>query len=474
MNERQLKSVKWFNEPHSGPYSEPEAAPMIFETSPVVGTSLKMRLVQRPQMTTLALPRSHTWPSDLLPPHQAPFHFLPDVYSFARFMLATPAYLISDLTRDLDRLESERQTLRSINDALGVMFIDAADRKVREQMAKVAAIETPILKEEMEKAHRDQQEISEKFASRVQRMNSETIHSAGSNPEAPREFLVLRSESSVPYATQPDTSRTHPRNQPRQRRNLNPPPPSTSTYYYYQAASGLPIFLHPLDIRILLSHFHNYSSFPDTITVQVEFVSESTVNDDLRKRCKYLAHMPEGADVVFLETNLVDVVGSEGIKNFEGGLKMRTAKRREKERKEEKARIKALAEERERLEASSSGWARSEQTAVLADEHAIKEDFTALEDANLLPQPSSPSTAAIPASPTPVSGAWGMRSFASALHSSAPAPASLSSSRSTEEDEWDLDIAWHELEQRNGGAGRRKRANKLVVLGSGGGGARRR
>lgn len=160
---------------------------------------------------------------------------------------------------------------------------------------------------------------------------------------------------------------------------------------------------------------------------------------------------------------------------------MRTGKRKDKERKEEKARIKALAEEREkeRLEASSSGWTRWEN-AVTADEHSAKEDFTALEGANLLSPSSPPAAPTSPGADPAVSGAWGMRSFASALHSSAlhsSARATAAMSRTpkpSEEDDWDLDIAWHELEQRNGGPGRRKRANKLVVLGSGGGGARRR
>jgi hypothetical protein len=68
----------------------------------------------------------------------------------------------------------------------------------------------------------------------------------------------------------------------RRRRNVNP---STSTYY---SASGLPIFLHPLDIKILLSHFSTYPAFPDAITLRVDAFSEGTVNDDLRKRCKYV------------------------------------------------------------------------------------------------------------------------------------------------------------------------------------------
>jgi hypothetical protein len=75
----------------------------------------------------------------------------------------------------------------------------------------------------------------------------------------------------------------------RQRR-VSPPPPST---HYYQAASSLPIFVDPLDIKI--------SHVPDAITLRVDAFSEGTVNEYLRKRCKYVAHMPDGADVGFVE-----------------------------------------------------------------------------------------------------------------------------------------------------------------------------
>ena len=458
-----------------------------FDTAtPRAGSILRMRLVQRPQITTLALPRSSTWPSDLLPPHQAPFHFLHDVFTFAKFMLATPAYLIANLARDLDELAAEKRTLQSMGDTLGVMFVDGAEHKVREQIAKASALETPALKEQIEKAHRDQQEIDDRVAFHARKKKAE--EEAYSQPalplsDVPHEFLASRSRNQTPIsavqATQESNSRppSQGRNQPRQRRNLNPPPPSTSTYYYYQAASGLPLFLHPLDIRILLSHFHSYSSFPDTINVRVESVTESTVNDDLRKRCKYLAHMPEGADVVFVEADLEGVVGLEGLKNFEGPLRQRAARRKEKEKKEDRA--KARAEEKERENSLTSAWSSARTGAdtmpILISDYP-REDFSALGDVEHRESP--------PAQPAPqpaVSGAWGARSFASALHTPSPGRPGANSQRSARtqqqvEDEWDIDIAWHELEQQRngGGGGRRKRANKLVVLGSGGGGARRR
>ncbi|KAF9270741.1 hypothetical protein L218DRAFT_54268 [Marasmius fiardii PR-910] len=504
----QLKSVKWFDGPISNPddtqlpassASSSSTSNAPYDTSPRVGATISMRLIQRPQITTLALPRSHTWPSDLLPPHQAPFHFFPDVYSYAKFMLATPDMLVSDLTKDLDDLTIERRLLAGMNDDLGVSFIDAAELKVQNQIAKATGLDTPVLREKIDKAKRDHREIEGHFTYREQRRveeeaklerNGNKSHDEG----IPQELLSLKFGSITPTlpATPPSpvthsseskrNNSNNPRSFPKQRRNVNPPPPSTSTYYYYQAASGLPLYLHPLDIRILLSYFSSYASFPDNITIRVEALSEGTVNDDLRKRCKYLAHMPEGADVVFVEADLVDVVGKEGLKNFEGALKMRKSRRRDKGRKDEKARARAEEREKEKREYEAAvEWrftpsAMSTEFVSRGDEAVVMVDgssFPGFEE----PVTSTPTTTATRPQEQRASGVWGSKSFASALHSNTPPPpprnvGSASRPRQREEDEWEMDIAWHELEQRsNGGgnSGRRKKSNKLVVLGGGGG-----
>jgi hypothetical protein len=419
--------------------------------------------MQRPQITTLALPRSHTWPSDLVSPHQAPFHFLPDVYNYAKFMLATPAYLISNLMRDIDALSAERQILAGMHDDLGISFIDAAEVKVRHQIEKAAALESSHLKDTIDKAIRDQSEIEERFALIDRRKKEESLinHQLLDVPEA---FIAYQSSTSstIPQTLPTISTSMHMNNRnPRQRRNLNPPPPSSQTYYYYQAASGLPIFLHPLDIKILFSHFSSYASFPDTITIRVESLAEGTVNDDLRKRCKYLAHIPEGADVVFIEADLEGVVGQDGLKNFEGALKTRSARRKEKGRKDDRA--KARAEERDREKertASSTTMAWSSVVPLQSLERPASP--LGLEEIHV--------SEALPQSQPQLTGAWGARSFASAVHMAPPQERTVSVSRAVPnvEDEYDMDAAWHELEQRSS-SGRRKRNNKLVVLGGGGG-----
>ena len=438
-------------------------------TPPSSGSSLRLRLIQRPQITTLALPRSSTWPSDLLPPHQAPFHFLPDVLHFAKFMLATPGELVEDLNKDLDDLSTERRLLAGMGDELGALFIDAADAKVRHQIEKATALDTPFLREAVETARYMTQQLMER--SNRDRQRKEDAPAVSATPEEiPQAFLAAQGprypafQESVPT---PASGRN-----PRQRRNLNPPPPSSSTYYYYQAASGLPIFLHPLDIKILFAHFHSYPAFPDEITVRVESYTESTVNDDLRKRCKYLAHLPEGADVVFVEADLSGVVGPDGLRAFEGPLRQRRARRKEKGRRDDKARARAEEREKERL-AQTLGEFHPSATAAAARAPASPDTALELALAQSLEEAGQPQGDA--SAPQTAPGAWGARSFASAATAAQGrpqgqrAPAGQQRAREHAEDEWDLDVAFHELEQRSAKGGGKKRGNKMVVLGGGGG-----
>ncbi|KAJ3830348.1 hypothetical protein F5880DRAFT_1468754 [Lentinula raphanica] len=477
INSSQLKSVRWFDPPiyleddssgapHAASSSSSSNADTAFDNVPREGATMRMRLIQRPQITTLALPRSLTWPSDLLPPHQAPFHFLPDVFDFSKFMLATPSQLITDLTRDLDELMVERRMLDGMNDSLGVFFVDSAQQKVQNQISKACALDTPLLQDKIEKAHKDTTEI-QKRAKLHERSQKVEEHSDASN--VPREFLALKAGSNFTPSitptptTPPSATGPNGRSTPKQRRNINPPPPSTSTYYYYQAASGLPLYLHPLDIRILLSHFGEYASFPDNITIRVDAFSEGSVNDDLRKRCKYLAHLPEGADVIFVEADLEAVVGAEGLKSFERALKMRKARRREKGKKDDRAKARAEERERERRHFTLNESSReTSQSRVVIPPESVSVLEPELEE--------------VPASvPQQVSGAWGQGSFASALRSTTSSnttrgntPNRRTDNQREIDDEWDMDIAWHELEQRNGGGGsKKKRGNKLVLGGSG-------
>lgn len=450
-----------------------------------------MRLMQRPQITTLALPRTHTWPSDLLPPHQAPFHFLPDVYIYAKFMLATPSYLIDNLKRDLSELASERRTLSEFGDELGIIFCDAVEQRLNSQITKANALSTDALDAAIDRALQLEHEINTRAALQAQRKQERESTATPDPSDVPTHYLSTQAPH-TPTPSPAPTSRG-----PKLRKNVNPPP-STSAYYFYQAASGLLIFLHPLDIKILSSHFGAYAAFPDSIVVRVEAASEGSVDADLRRRCKYLSHIPEGADVIFVEASLEEVVGAEGLRAFEGAIKARRARRREKGRRDEKARVRAEEREREKLVAvtiGAAGTPSGNPTTGNVPAWSTEElDVDLEQDRDTSSRAASPSPSlASRSQQQQQGGAWGSRSFAAAANAGRgndTAAATVTPARAerrpqlrydgedadvdADANEWafglDLERAWHELEgQRSAGAGGRKRRARMVVLGGGGG-----
>ena len=67
VNERQLKAVKWLDDVSAtdiddAPAEGSSSSNSLDHEQSIPGSTLRLRLIQRPQITTLALPRSATWP----------------------------------------------------------------------------------------------------------------------------------------------------------------------------------------------------------------------------------------------------------------------------------------------------------------------------------------------------------------------------------------------------------------------------
>jgi hypothetical protein len=89
-------------------------------------------------------------------------------------------------------------------------------------------------------------------------------------------------------------------------------------YYFYQCSDGQNYFLHPLDVKIFKCEFGNYENFPKNLKLPVISICESTVTAELRKRCKYLAHLPLSCDINFCELDLAEIISADTLANFEG------------------------------------------------------------------------------------------------------------------------------------------------------------
>ncbi|EUC56692.1 alkylbase DNA N-glycosylase, putative [Rhizoctonia solani AG-3 Rhs1AP] len=504
VNEKQLKCVRWVDlvETH------PSAAAPQEDSNTTAGSNqeasysssnhqrmLHLRLMYRPQLTTLALPRSVTWPSSAVPPHQAPWHFAPDASTFARFVLATPDLIVKQLEEELVALEVERVMLASYDtqssnsnvignkaatklssESLGVVFVRAAEDRVKLQVERARALDTEWLQAAVKRAERDITE-AERLGARAQ----QAVLNAASNEDSPStdpRDVRANTEGTTPGPT-PVLANGKPR-----RRNVNPPSRDATppTYHFYQSSTGQPVFLHPLDIRILLARFHTYDAFPLELNLPIESLDIGSVNDDLRRRCKYLSHLPEGGEVVFAQVNVRGVVGEEAWREggWESLVERRRKEREGRHRKEERDRARAEEKEREKarvLGAYGPPGQRGGGAAGIGEDVPDPEFFAPVSvpvaDVHLEAESSESQT---PSQPP----AWGPRSFASALHSAPSGALRRQAPAIREEDAWEVDMAWHDLEEQHarnagagGGAGGKKGRKKLVLMGGGQPGRRR-
>lgn len=66
----------------------------------------------------------------------------------------------------------------------------------------------------------------------------------------------------------------------------------SNEYYFYQASDGQWLFLTALDMRILLAHYGSYAALPGRLAAQVVNIDNITQTQAVRKRVKFLGHLP--------------------------------------------------------------------------------------------------------------------------------------------------------------------------------------
>ncbi|KAI5462717.1 RING-15 protein [Mariannaea sp. PMI_226] len=189
---------------------------------------------------------------------------------------------------------------------------------------------------------------------------------------------------------------------------------SSSDHDFYFYSSPPHLYLSPLDIRILKTKYGSFSSFPSTLLPRVEHISTGHVVDDaLRKRAKYLGHLPRGCVISFLECDWTDIVPAETLGTFAKDIERRRQRNHEKETQEERERLQA-----ERLEAAelrrATGYQRSAEP--IEDEHVPSMDMSEFqplashsEATPPDPRPGFETLASMSTSPSTQRTVWGTR-----------------------------------------------------------------
>ena len=271
---------------------------------PGEGADIVLRLVIRPAGSTLALPKDAS--TSLMKDEQIPWHFAADVMDFARVMRGTAGYMQQQYDDEISQIQELER-----HDEL--MFGDDT--------------------EWTQKAIRSCQEAKD-------RMNTLTSEED------------LMSQVSGGKGKQNDTLQQSPNpsalsNSISQYRQSQQQSHAPSDYYFYQALQHN--YLSPLDIRILKAAFGSYAAFPSTILPRVERISTGhIIDEELRRRHKYLSHLPQGCEIAFLECNWTDTVPESVLEKFQDEIERRRKRNADKEAREEKERVRAEREEDEK------------------------------------------------------------------------------------------------------------------------------
>ena len=353
------RPVRWF----AGQEGEP----------PREGGDVVLRLMVRKPGSILSLPRDGA--ESLDKPDDIPWYFAAEVMDYARVMKGTEEYMSAQYDEEITELQYQEREDELIfgEDTIWTKKAVSGILEVKDRLKGMG--NPPVTpKQPSEKAKRkaikfreDTENIPEFYAVQHATKSGQSSTGDSAPSRAPKAFSNTSDDEKVLPATTHDTpkaqinelskNKTRRDAKPASQRlsagssqsraisnNSSQPPQGDSPFYFYEAL--LHYYLSPLDIRILKAAFGDFSSFPTTVLPRVERVSTGhIVDDELRRRAKYLAHLPRGCEVRFLECAWTDVVASEILDGFSAEIERRRKRNREKEVREEKERVRAEKEE---------------------------------------------------------------------------------------------------------------------------------
>lgn len=120
-------------------------------------------------------------------------------------------------------------------------------------------------------------------------------------------------------------------------------------FYFYQSSDGQHLYLHSVNIRMLQAMFGGLEHAPRTLSGRILQKESCSMTEELRKRLKYLQHLPVTCqlDVVEIELDSPAIISEDIMNKFKDELAQRHRNRQRRAR-EERKREKHIDRENER------------------------------------------------------------------------------------------------------------------------------
>ncbi|XP_017538210.1 RING finger protein 10 isoform X1 [Pygocentrus nattereri] len=120
-------------------------------------------------------------------------------------------------------------------------------------------------------------------------------------------------------------------------------------YYFYQAEDGQQMFLQPVNVRCLLREYGSLENSPQSITATIVEIEGHTVTEEMRRRHRYLSHLPLTCEYSICELNLQPpILSKETLDSFTDELEKRKCLRQKKARDEKRRERKIEMEENQK------------------------------------------------------------------------------------------------------------------------------
>lgn len=112
---------------------------------------------------------------------------------------------------------------------------------------------------------------------------------------------------------------------------------NSNNFYFYQSNDGQNLYLHSINVRMLQAMYGSLDAAPKTITGRIVQKEVCSMSEDLRRRLKYLQHLPVSChfEVVEIQFDRL-IVSAEILSKFKDELLMRQKTRERRAREEQK------------------------------------------------------------------------------------------------------------------------------------------
>lgn len=120
-------------------------------------------------------------------------------------------------------------------------------------------------------------------------------------------------------------------------------------FYFYQSSDGQPIYLHALNVQMLVQEFGALEKCPPVIQAEILEKEGAVMSEHMRDRLRYLKHLPVSTNFEVAELDLSYLVSRETMHVFKDQVDTRKRKRNRKLRDEKRREKKIEHEEARRL-----------------------------------------------------------------------------------------------------------------------------